>query len=388
MKTKHRKLKIAFICVAISLLLVFIISEFIYYFPLTPLSLDTDGSTRLPKKEGAVRILFVGDIMLADTSESVIKKRGYKYIFAAVRNLITAADLAVGNLEGPISKTGKKTTNRRWSYKVPPKAANALSDAGFDLMNLANNHIIDCGEVGISETISFLKQAGVEPMGAGMNKAEAHRAVIREVRGVKIAFLSYVPTHMMVEGKKVFLRNLAWTRTRGGAAWGDIKLIRRDIRRIRKSADIIVVSFHMGDRYQRHPEKFERKLCQAVIDAGADAVIGHGTHIMGPIELYKGKPIVYSVGNFAFGSSNLRARFSLMSYIDVDPKEKDLSRLFVLPIYTVNYNPMVMHQTKVLKGFQGKRVLKKISQLSKPYGARLVLKKRPLRATLDLKPKG
>lgn len=378
----RKNIEISVLVSVATLIAVFFATEHVYFFPLTPLSLDMGGRTQLVCRPGRARLLYVGDIKLADSAAATIRNRGYAHLFAATVGLLRNADLTVGNLEGPITAKGRKKTNKRWSYKVPPAAATALARAGFDLMNLANNHIQDCGDIGIRESMEHLRKAGVEPFGGGMNAVQAHRPVVRVVRGLRVANLGYIPPWMRLRGKKTSLRGLAWTRSRGGGAWGSRRRVKRDIQRARNvfGADIVVVSFHMGDRYQRTPEPFERDVCHAAIDAGADVVIGHGTHIMGPIEVYRKRPIFYSVGNFAFGSWNVRARFGLIAVIEADLQSRRIEGAYAIPIYTVNANPWVGHQTKVLRGRQGRKVLERLKQRSRTAGGRIRIKKSPLRA--------
>ncbi|MFH2006113.1 MAG: CapA family protein, partial [bacterium] len=157
MQVSSRVGRILFVSALALLSLAFIVTEYIYYFPLTPLSLDTRGTTRLPPAPGRIRLLFVGDVLLGDAGEDTVARKGYDYVFAATRRLIQAADLAVGNLEGPIAVRGRRSAGKRWSYKMAPQAAHALKRAGFDLMDLANNHIQDCGDEGVAESLRYLR---------------------------------------------------------------------------------------------------------------------------------------------------------------------------------------------------------------------------------------
>lgn len=382
-KARRRALRGIAASVTVLLVLAFLVTEHIYYYPLTPLSLDVRGTTRLPAAPGRIRLVFVGDVLLGDAARPMLQRRGYGYPFGATRQLLSAADLAIGNLEGPIALRGRRNRRKRWAYKMPPKAARALGQAGFDVMDLANNHIRDCGNEGVRETLRYLKEAGVDAFGAGASATDAHRPVIREVRGVRVAFLGYVPPHMLLRGRKVSLRGLTAWRGNAGAAWGSLSNVRRDIRAARRHADVVIVSLHMGDRYQRAPAGFEQDHCRKVIDAGADAVIGHGTHVMGPIETYRGSPIFYGLGNFTFGSGNVRARFSLMGALELDPETKRVVGLWALPLYTVNWNPWVWFQTKVLRGSHARRVLRRLIRSSWRYNSRLQLRSHPARVFSD-----
>ena len=356
-------------------------TELIYYFPLTPLSLDLRGETRLPASPAQLSVLMVGDVLLADAARGVIQQQGYAHLFGATRQWIQGADLAVGNLEGPISVSCSRDSGRRWSYRMEAAAAPALRRAGFSLMNLANNHVRDCGDVGLRETVQRLRRAGITPYGAGTTGAQAHAPVLRRLHGVRVGFLGYMTPHMTLDGEKHSMEHHLWAPGRAGAARGSAALVARDIRRLRGRADVVIVSFHMGDRYQREPTDWERRLCRQAIEAGADAVVNHGTHILGPLERHQGRPILHGVGNFAFGSGNIFARFSLAAVLLIDRQRRRLASVQLLPLYTVNHNPWVRFQAKPLSGLQARRVLADLVQRS---AAPLALKQDPWRVSLQV----
>lgn len=364
----------------LALALALVVTEHLFYFPLTPLSLDRAGETRLPPAAGRLRLLFVGDTLLGDRAAGTLAHRGHDYPFDATRALIRGADLAVGNLEGPIALGGAQA-QKRWSYRMSPLAAPALARAGFDAVDLGNNHVGDCGEAGLRETIAWLDVAGVRSFGAGATEAEAHRPTVIDVRGVRIALLGYLAPHLEGPDGRYSLDHLCWGPGRGGAARGTPELIARDVRevRARAAADLVLISIHLGDRYQERPTASERALCRGAVDAGADAVVGHGTHILGPIELHRGRPILYGVGNFAFGSMNVFARFSLVAQLEVDGARRRVAGLQLLPLFTMNSNPWIWFQPKVLDGAQGRRVLRRVLALSRPHAPGLRLARGPTR---------
>jgi poly-gamma-glutamate capsule biosynthesis protein CapA/YwtB (metallophosphatase superfamily) len=240
-------------------------------------------------------------------------------------------------------------------------------------MTLGNNHVLDCEEAGVRESIALLRGVGIEAIGAGSSPDEAHRPAVLDVRGLKVGILSYLPEQQLLDGAPWSLRHLAVRPGRAGTATATAKTLARDIGALRPRVDVVVAVIHLGDRYQREPEPFERELARRAIDAGADAVVGHGPHILGPVELYRGRPILYSVGNYAFGSGNIFARFSLLAFLSVDARARRLRRVELLPIYTVNRNPWVNYQAKVLVGVQARRVLRQLVALSRPYGATLAI---------------
>jgi hypothetical protein len=266
------------------------------------------------------------------------------------------------------------------------EAALALRRAGFDLVSLANNHILDCGAEGLRETRQMLQRASVTPFGAGLTAAAAHQPARVRLGGIRLAFLGYLAPRVQIDGRRASLEHLTATPDRAGAAAARPDLMRRDIGSVRVNTDIVIVVLHMGGRYQRRPLPDERALAQAAIDAGADAVVAHGPHILGPIARYRGRPIFYSVGNFAFGSGNVFARFSLMAFLEIDPEHKRIAAVQALPIYTVNYNPWIGFQAKVLVGHQARRVLRDLADRSQELGTRLALVGGPERARLVLAP--
>ena len=367
---------------ALGLVVAFVVTEHLFYFPLTPLSLDRAGETRLPPAAGRLRLLFVGDTLLGDRAAGTLAHRGHDYPFDATRALIRGADLAVGNLEGPIALGGAQA-EKRWSYRMSPLAAVALARAGFDAMDLGNNHVGDRGEAGLRETVAWLDLAGVRSFGAGMTEVEAHRPAVVDVRGVRVALLGYLAPYLEGPGGRYSLDHLCWGPGRGGAARGAPRLIARDVRAARAAADLVLVSIHLGDRYQEKPTASERALCRGAIDAGADAVVGHGSHILGPIEVHRGRPILYGVGNFAFGSMNVFARFSLVALLEVDSDRRRIAGLQVLPLFTMNSNPWIWFQPKILDGAQGRRVLRRVLALSRPSAAGLRLARGPTRLVWD-----
>src|SRR3989344_4112491 len=136
-------------------------------------------------------MVFVGDIMLDRGVEAVVNNYdNYRYPFLKTVDILKSADLAFGNLEGPISNSGNKQGSI-YSFRFEPKAINGLKFAGFDVLSLANNHIMDYGREALKDTISILNEGNINLIGAGENYLEANNPLIREINNVKIAFLGY-----------------------------------------------------------------------------------------------------------------------------------------------------------------------------------------------------
>ncbi len=347
-------------------------TELLFYFPLTPLQLGSAEDLSLPTKHpGWVRMAFVGDILLGDAGRGILERRGTAYPFAALAPLIHSCDAAVGNLEGPIAVQAERNRGKRWAYKMDPRAATALARAGFTAVTLANNHILDCGPAGILETRRFLGRSGVRFFGAGRNDREASQPLLLRFMKIQVALLGYLAPYQLLSGRMVGMGHLGAGPDRPGAALATADVLRRDLAQAHSEADIVIVFLHMGDRYQTMPTEFERALAHDAIESGADAVMACGTHMFGPVEQFRGKPIVYSLGNFTFGSGNVRARFSQMAFLDVSPTGRWILRL--APIYTVNWNPMVWFQPKLLTGWMRNNILGRLSTLSGRLGTSVLL---------------
>jgi hypothetical protein len=212
----------------------------------------------------------------------------------AVRKYLSGADLTLANFENPVIRDSvyhPDATTFTGDLRLMPE----LDQAGIDGVTLGNNHILDAGTTGLDETMGHLDDAGIAHAGAGMDLAEARKPMIFDVGGTKIGVLSYmgVPNY-----------DWAWaTESAPGTAPLLENLMEEDIKRLRPKVDLVVVSPHWGIEYMATPEPEQVKLAHAAVDAGADIFIGGHAHWPKGIEMYKGKPIYYGVGNFLLDQS-------------------------------------------------------------------------------------
>ena len=247
----------------------------------------------------------VGDVMLGSWIVDVLRARGPEYPFADLRPLLAEADLLVGNLEAPFlaDTTGVPRADKTWTFAVPPTAAAALTAAGFDAVGLANNYIFDYGFLGLYEIWEVFDAAGIVYAGMGWNRGEAHRPVIVERAGRRIALLAYSHT---------FPADFWAGENRPGTAHADSLRLLHDVGRAAAAADLVLVSFHWGAELSEWPKQYQHVFARLAIDAGADLVIGHHPHTLQPFEWYRGRLIAYSLGNFVFGSYTTTARGALL----------------------------------------------------------------------------
>lgn len=238
--------------------------------------------------EETLEMIVVGDVMLG---------RGLardNEPFAAVTPWLGAADLTVGNLECVISGEWAGWAVAENSgpepLRVSPSAVGQIQRAGFDVLGLANNHARDLGSAGLAETSSRLKSAGMATVGAGASHDAALRAVIRDVRGFRLAFLAF---NAIPGGGPVAPDG--WTE----AHW-DPEQISAAVSTASEGADAVIVLVHWGYEYDTRVDPAQRQAAELLLNAGADLVVGQHPHVVQSFEVVDGKFVAYSLGNFVF----------------------------------------------------------------------------------------
>ncbi len=296
--------------------------------------------------------------MLSGSGSTTFQQRGFDYPFAATAGELHKGDISVGNLEAPIARRGTEFTDKRFRYRTAPKTAAALRDAGFAVVTLANNHMMDFGPTALHETLAHLDKAGVAHTGAGDTLAAARRVAVITVANKRIAFLAYSMT---------FPTEFYATPDSAGTAPGYPRYFREDIARARASADHVIVSFHWGSEQATAPHPYQVEAARAAIDSGADAVIGHHPHVLQGIEWYKRGVIFYSLGNFAFGTMSRTSDRSVIARITLDNGVKEVE---LVPVNVLNRE--VRFQPRVLGGKKGKAVIAYLNRLSADLGTVIV----------------
>ncbi len=300
------------------------------------------------RSEPDLSLIAVGDIMLDGRARGLVAERGADYPFAAVVPLLRRAPIVLGNLEGPFARIARRE-RRNHSYRVDPALARALQRAGITIVTLANNHLLDCGRAGVLETLEALAEAGVAAVGAGVDEPAAHRPVIRVAGGMRVGVLGYY-----------WNRRTAARGPLPGSAMDPPQALAADIGALRPQVDRVVVTFHWGVPYERQPSSADQAKARLAVDYGADVVIGHHPHIVQPAEVYRGRPIFYSVGNFTFGSGNSRAEGVVVGV----RFEQHRTSVEVYPLYVKNRDPRVNYQARVLRGRGAERVLRSLLETS------------------------
>lgn len=284
-----------------------------------------------PKED--VSIAVTGDVMFARNMPGVLSLDSSP--FSGVSDVVSNVDLLLINFENAATSSGDALKGDvplkcDPSY-VPLAKANNVTVAG-----LANNHAIDYGITGMQDTIENLKNADITPMGAGNTEDEAHQAVVKDVNGRKITILNYMDSNNFAE-YSYDVMPYANGSSPGYSAY-DSEDAQKQISE-NNDSDLIVAYMHFGNEYSNSPNDDQVKIAHELIDYGADIVIGSHPHVTQGIEMYNGKPIFYSLGNFIFDQSNTATHSAYFVQIDL---VNDTGECTVYPIYISNYLPQYM----------------------------------------------
>ncbi len=304
------------------------------------------------KTQQDIIVSAVGDIMLDGTARPVMTEHGYDYPFVKMLPYFSGAQIIFGNVEGPLTDRGTPEEDKTFVFHSPPdKVGAALKAAGFNVVSLANNHTLDYGADGLIQTIEALDAAGILHAGAGADLRAARQPALIQANGLRIAILAYSMT---------LPENFFAGPDKAGTAFGHESQVIADVTAARKQADIVLVSFHWGQEGKTALRDYQTRLGHAAIDAGASAVIGHHPHILQGIEQYKDGVILYSLGNFTFGSYSKTSARSAVAQLRFRSGHLQDVRLF--PINVNNFE--VEFQPQPLTGAAADAVIENLRTLS------------------------
>jgi len=262
--------------------------------------------------------------MLSRGVDLWMQKEGHLYPFKNIAEITNSAEVVFGNLESPLSRRGSKG-GKIYSFRGNPESVKGLIYAGFKVLNLANNHSYDYGREAFEETLKLLNQNNIQTIGAGKNLKEARKPAIFNLDNLKVASLGYdLSPGAFYAGEN-----------NPGIAKAKSSWIIEDIEKVKRDVDLVIVSFHWGIEYENFPTEYQKSLAHMAVDCGADIVVGHHPHTFQGIELYKGKIIAYSLGNFVFDQKDIKNNQSLI--LKVIFTEERLLRVEIIPIELVTF---------------------------------------------------
>lgn len=303
------------------------------------------------KKTNSLRIFLGGDVNFSWEIEKTLAEGKDPFFF--VKGIMREADLTIVNLETTIATNGTPQTKTH-VFRSPPSVLHWLTNAGVDVVSLANNHAMDYGSVAMLEMREHLTNYGLLFAGAGKNWEEAIRPVIITQIGITIGILCagfQKPEELMATAKRPGTAGLRW------------KKIVSMVSNLSQEVEYLLFFVHWGWEYVVPPLDSEQvSNAYAIIDAGADVIVGHHPHIIQAFEIYKGKPIFYSVGNFLFPQWRIKeARPAIAVVLDITKEEGKIKTTpYLLPLYRLS-NTL---QTVIASGKESEEVWEIVSNRS------------------------
>ena len=282
-----------------------------------------------PVKADSLTIIMAGDVMLGSWGIEEIQKNGLEYPIQNLRSAFSDSDVNMCNIEAPFTSSSDKFPDKTYTFKVPVEYIEVLSKLNIHYVTLANNHIMDYGKSGLEETIKTLNEAGINFSGSGLTESEALEPAVFAIKNKKIA---------VIAAGAIFPKEFWATDTTAGVFFPWEEKLIAALNNARPTVDYLFVTFHWGAEKRETPKKYQNGLASLCINHGADLVWGHHPHVVQGIELYKGKPVIYSLGNFIFASFSQSANGMVVKAIFNDT---EMVSLQILPLNVDNFaNPL------------------------------------------------
>ena len=311
---------------------------------------ETNSSDDTISSPVSLTLSIVGDCTLGtdetfDYSTSLnayYENYGADYFLQNVKSIFSADDLTIANFEGALTDSDERE-DKTFAFKAPASYASILTSGSVEAVNTANNHSHDYGDQGFNDTLTALDNAGIVHFGYD-------ETAIMEVKGVKIGLVGIYELYDHLEREQQLKDNIAKVKADG--------------------AQLIVVIFHWGNETETVPDSSQTTLGRIAIDEGADLVCGHHPHVLQGIETYKGRNIVYSLGNFCFGGNSSPSDMDTMIYqqtftIDADGVKKDnVTNIIPCSISSAAYDGYNNYQPTPAEGDEATRILGKINERS------------------------
>ena len=290
------------------------------------ISFDT-GSAAL--NTSPIRLVFVGDVQLSRNVGEIIVEENPRFPFEWVKDTLRRGDITMGNLESPVSSLNTTCLCclvQRSCFRASPEVVDGLVFSGFDIMNVANNHILNYGPEVMNDTLKHLSSAGILYTGANQGEDSIQNPVIIDVQGIKVAYLGF--TDIILPDKITDEYPQPWIASENA--------VKQSVEQVRNKTDIVVVTFHFGEQYSFYHSERQEQLAHTAADAGADIIIGHHPHVIQEIEVYNRSIIAYSLGNFIFDQSGRSGvKEGAIFTVEVDPSSKKIRGY---SLYYVNIN--------------------------------------------------
>ena len=309
------------------------------------------------KEDTNIKMAVIGDIMChnsqyKDAYDSKNNTYDFSYVFSDIKEYISSADIAIGNLETTFAGKERGYSNYP-RFNTPEQLATNLKDFGIDVVSTANNHCMDTNYTGLVSTLKYLDEAGISHTGTNETEEQQNQILVKDVNGVKIAFLSftYGTNGITIPVDKSFAVNLI-----------DEDLILKQIKLAKEqNPDLICVSMHWGIEYQLKQNQEQEKLKDLLFNNSVDIILGSHPHVLQPmknetITLDDGSTkdcfVIYSLGNFMSGQTKENTRSSVILNIDItksgETGKTKLNKVEYIPIYMYKSPTVRVHKYKIL----------------------------------------
>ncbi|HKY95865.1 MAG TPA: CapA family protein [Kiloniellales bacterium] len=329
--------------------------------------------TAAPESERPFILAFVGDVMLGRDVERALAHRSPESFWGPVLPLLRQADLAICNLETPITTSAERWKGyKTFKFKASPHTLAILQAANIALVGLANNHTGDYGTKGLLDTFEHLEQAGIGWCGAGRTLAEARRPAVLERRGLRVAvagFSDRMPEYQATDSTPGHA--FVWP-PKGLGPVGEILAPFRGL-----GADLKLMSIHWGADLLTKPLRSRRAFARALIEGGIDVIHGHSSHMTQGVELIDGKPVIYDNGNAIQDFWRYFWPWTQRSAIFLLELGRDASRLLQIPVVTHGMR-LATPQPALLRAMQAR-----FARLSGLLGTNVRFTEEGLEMTLD-----
>lgn len=320
-------------------------------------------AAQLANSERTLTLVAVGDILLDRGVARQIERFGIDYPFAHVKSILTSADVAFGNLEGPLARKCSPA-EKRFRFQAKPRYVQTLVNGGIDIVLLANNHSTDCGQTGLRETMNNLNRVGIRWCGAGDTSAEAGSVTVIEKNGIRIGFVGF--SEFMPSYSRSNLNQ-------AGIAFASEASVRSSVKEARRRVDIVIASFHWGAEYSSRPQEKEIGLARVAVEAGADLVLGHHPHVLQGLQTVLTKSgtvtrrslVAYSLGNFIFDSPRgWNRRMNESTILRYTFSKNGLVSFEAIPVVIDGYRPRPGNEA------ESKSILTRLDELSSELNAK------------------
>lgn len=277
-----------------------------------------------------MKILLVGDVMLGRLINKVLQREPPEYPWGDTLDIFKKTDLRICNLECVISDKGQPwtITPKVFHFRSDSKNVAVLKKAKINMVSLANNHALDYEEEALLDCLEILDRNHIEYAGAGINSVEVSSTAVMEIAGLKVGMVAFTdnePDWEAIDQPGVFYVPVDLEDVRA-------KVLMQTVEKAKKDVDLLIVSAHWGPNWGYRPEPNHIPFAKTLIDAGADIIFGHSAHVFQGIEIYKGKLILYSTGNFIDDYAVDEIERNDQSFIFLaETEEKKIVRLKLYP---------------------------------------------------------